>query len=54
MLFKSVGEDFGEDGCREVLETKVVKIFDREVRKKSVVEKEKCWRRVFNKNDGKE
>ena len=24
VLFKSVGEDFGEDGCREVLEKRVV------------------------------
>ena len=39
MLFKSVGEDFGEDGYREVFEKRVLEMCGREVREKIVVEK---------------
>ena len=53
MLFRSVGEDFGEEGCREVLlEKRVVEMCGREVREKTVVEK--CWRRVLYRSVGEE
>ena len=52
MLFRSVGEDFGEEGCREVLEQRVVEMCGREVRKKTVVGK--CWRRVLYRSVGEE
>ena len=52
MLFRSVGEDFGGEGCREVLEKRVVEMCGREVQEKTVVEE--CWRRVLQRSVGEE